>query len=151
MKKKFMEEILIKVADLPSLSKRTDAAPTVLADKELIFADVVFESSYEYFRAAHRDGKQARSFGAIDTAVNTLTKAGFNDVVIKQLDSPRPPEWIHANDNEVIAWEEELDQMGIDAAIEKLIKHKDKAPTDAPSLPFLTAFIEGYKKALQKN
>lgn len=148
MQRIHMEEVLIKLADLSDLTRMHGGVATVVSNSDGVYADVVFANSKQYFRTSHRDGKTARSFGAIETAVRALVSAGFPEVVVKHTDLEILPEWIHADDDEVIRWESKLDQMGIDAPIEELIKHRDNAPGEAPSLEFLSAYIEGYQRAL---
>jgi hypothetical protein len=147
MKKIFMEEVLMRLADLNSLVRRQNGVPTVVKNGELIYADVVFEHAGEYFRTAHRDGKVVRSFGAIETAVRALNTAGFAEVIVKNLDAVPPPSWIHASDEEVIRWEAQLDQIGHNAPIEQLREMLSTAPAEASSREFLAVFLEGYDRA----
>lgn len=151
VKKIFMEEELIRLADLSSLSRLPNSMATIVKNGNQIFADVVFKDSSEYFRAAHRDGSPARSFGSVETAAKALVSSGFPEIVLKYLDEKKLPEWIHVNDIEFLEWEQRFEAMGPYAPIDELKQHLKIAPDGAPSKDYLTAFIEGYDRAKREN
>lgn len=144
MKTIYMEEALIRLAQLPQLASLNDGEATVIKSGDRIYADVVLKGSLKYFRVAIRDGKQERVFGSVVTASMALSKAGFGHIKIKYVDGPNKPEWIHAKHDEVYVWEQTYHALKRKGSIAELRDHLAVAPEVSPLREMLQAFIDGY-------